>query len=163
MKIKYLILIFLTFASAVNLYGNNNDSDNDSISNKYDKCPDTPDGVCVTKDGCIKEIKRIINFDSSSYEIKKTYISKLNKIKEIALECFGYKIIISGHTDSTADEKFNQNLSKNRALAVKNFLVLNGLDEKRITVKWFGETKPIATNITKDGRFANRRVEILFN
>lgn len=159
-RISFLTILFFTtiiFAEEKII-----DSDNDSISDKYDKCPNTPDGVCVTQDGCIKQMKWIINFDSSSYIIQEQFKKKLNSLNEIGDECFGYKIMISGHTDSTANEKYNHTLSKNRAKAIEKYLIQNGIDKKRITSNWFGETLPTATNVTKEGRYLNRRVEILF-
>lgn len=163
MNLKLFVYIILISTTLLNASDKIVDSDNDSISDKFDKCPGTPDGVCVTKDGCTKELKRIIHFESSSDKITPEYMKKLSSINEIGVECFGYNIVLIGHTDSTADEKYNLKLSKNRALSVKKELLKNGIDPKRITIKWFGETKPIATNVTKEGRFMNRRVEILFN
>ena len=141
---------------------NSNDSDMDNVLNDYDKCPSTPDGVCVDADGCTQKVKRTINFTSSSYLLDKEFEDKLRNIIEIAQECFGYKILITGHTDSTADEKFNKQLSKLRATTINKIFLLNNINPDRITIKWFGESKPKASNITKEGRFENRRVEIVF-
>jgi OOP family OmpA-OmpF porin len=83
-------------------------------------------------------------------------------VVSIAKECFGYKILIVGYTDSTASELYNKNLSKQRALSVATTLLNCGINKSRIVTKWYGETKPIAPNNTKDGRYKNRRVEIKF-
>lgn len=69
-------------------------------------------------------------------------------------------ILISGHTDSTGSETLNQTLSVNRAGAVRNILLANGVTDNRITVIGFGESRPIADNSTAYGRQINRRVEI---
>lgn len=161
MKTIFTLFILITF-TLLHAQETYKDTDKDTIADKYDKCPNTPDGVCVTKDGCIQQIKRIIYFDSSSYEIKEDSINELKSINEISLECFGYTIEISGHTDSTADERFNKNLSQQRAKAVKKQIILNGIEKKRIKTTWYGETMPVTTNVTKEGRALNRRVEILF-
>lgn len=138
------------------------DTDNDTVINEEDKCPNTPDGVCVDEKGCIAKIKRTVHFDTGSHIIDKESQNKINSILEIAAECFGYSIIIHGHTDSTSSEKFNSKLSKQRAVSVKELMVNFGIKEERITIKWHGETKPISSNMTKEGRYNNRRVEILF-
>ena len=141
---------------------NHNDDDFDNVLNSYDKCPSTPDGVCVDADGCTQKVKRVINFNSSSFIVDKKFEEKLKNIIEIAQECFGYKVLIIGHTDSTADEKFNKKLSEQRARTIEKIFLQNNINVDRITTQWFGETKPKASNITKDGRFQNRRVEIIF-
>ena len=68
--------------------------------------------------------------------------------------------MVSGHTDSQGKASSNLRLSKKRAKAVAAFLVLNNVIKERIDIKWFGETKPIADNKTKEGRQKNRRVEM---
>ena len=69
-------------------------------------------------------------------------------------------VIIEGHTDSSGDEAFNQQLSEKRAEAVKAEAVANGANADKITTVGYGETKPIADNSTREGRAKNRRVEI---
>ena len=138
------------------------DNDHDMIENKYDKCPNTPDGVCVDDNGCTQHIKRVIEFNTNSFTINKKNKYKVNNIIEIAQECFGYDIEITGHTDSTYNATYNLSLSKTRALSLKELLILNSIDPKRITTKWYGEIYPISTNVTPKGRAKNRRVEILF-
>ena len=69
------------------------------------------------------------------------------------------KIEISGHTDSQGSDLHNQQLSENRAKEVVDYLMENGIDEKRLKFKGYGKNKPIATNATEEGRQKNRRVE----
>ena len=69
------------------------------------------------------------------------------------------KIEISGHTDSQGSDLHNQQLSENRAKEVVDYLMENGIEEKRLKFKGYGKTKPIATNATEEGRQKNRRVE----
>lgn len=74
----------------------------------------------------------------------------------------GTKIQLEGHTDSIGTKQYNQALSERRALAVKEYLVKEGgIDKARITTVGYGESQPIATNKTKEGRAENRRVEVL--
>ena len=69
------------------------------------------------------------------------------------------KVQIEGHTDAKASHKHNQKLALDRVASVKAYLVGKGVDANRLTTKGFGETKPIASNKTEEGRAKNRRVE----
>lgn len=71
------------------------------------------------------------------------------------------KVEIVGHTDSKGSDDYNLSLSERRARAVVNYLIENGISEKRLTSKGYGETKPIVSNETEEGRQQNRRVEFV--
>jgi OmpA-OmpF porin, OOP family len=155
-----LIFFFLTNIYAEDI--SSNDDDKDMIINKYDKCPNTPDGVCVDKDGCTQVIKRVINFNPSSSTIDENATTEAQNIIEIAQECFGYNIDIIGHTDSTYEANYNLNLSKQRTTNIQKLFLLHGINKERIKLNWFGETQPKSTNVSEEGRKINRRVEIIF-
>lgn len=158
-KSLFLLLVTLTIS-----FGNvnQNDLDNDLVPNNVDKCPNTPEGVFVTRDGCTQEIKRTVYFAHALADLDQENKIKLISMVEILLGAKGYTIHIVGHTDSIADGKTNMILSKRRAYAVKKFLLNSQIKEKDIvSVKWYGETRPVASNITSDGRSQNRRVEII--
>lgn len=70
--------------------------------------------------------------------------------------------VVEGHTDHTGDQVYNQSLSEARSQSVKEKLMSYGISEDRIKTKGFGETQPVASNKTPDGRQANRRVEVIF-
>ena len=69
------------------------------------------------------------------------------------------KIELSGHTDNIGKDDYNLKLSQNRADAVKNYLVSRAVDPNRIDAVGYGETRPIVSNDTKEGRASNRRTE----
>jgi outer membrane protein OmpA-like peptidoglycan-associated protein len=71
------------------------------------------------------------------------------------------KIVVEGHTDSTGSEQTNKELSLERAEAVRDELVSNGVNADRISIQGFGESRPIADNSSQSGRANNRRVEIV--
>jgi len=68
---------------------------------------------------------------------------------------------IAGHTDNTFTTDFNQVLSQNRAVNVRNYFISKGIDPSRLTAKGYGETKPVESNNTEEGRAKNRRVAII--
>ena len=68
-------------------------------------------------------------------------------------------IIISGHTDNVGNPAFNLTLSKKRAFAIKKYLLSKGLLSNQIKTIGYGQTRPIASNRTTEGRYKNRRVE----
>ncbi len=76
-------------------------------------------------------------------------------------ECSSTPVSISAHTDSVGNDQYNQDLSRERAKSVLRFLVQRGIDIGRMNARAFGETKPIDTNDTPEGRKRNRRVELI--
>jgi OOP family OmpA-OmpF porin len=70
------------------------------------------------------------------------------------------RLIITGHTDDVGEEEYNLDLSDQRANAVRNFLIINGIAPAQIETIAKGESEPIADNTTEEGRTANRRVNI---
>ena len=70
------------------------------------------------------------------------------------------KVEVDGHTDNTGSASVNARLSKQRAEAVRQYLIEHGVPEDRLTAKGYGPSKPIASNKTAEGRAQNRRVEL---
>lgn len=132
------------------------DSDGDGVVDSKDKCPNTPKGAIVNKNGCWAFSG--VFFDTDSTKIKSKYSPLFsNAVKVMGLNP-SLTVEIQGHTDSIGAASYNQNLSERRAAAVKKELVNQGVDGSRLTTVGFGETKPIASNHTKEGRAQNRRV-----
>lgn len=103
-----------------------------------------------------------INFDTDKAVIRPADRAELQKAIDFVKQHPGQKISIEGHTDSTGTAKYNQGLSERRAAAVKDYLLKNGVtDGGMIATSGYGQTKPVASNSTKQGRFENRRVEIV--
>jgi outer membrane protein OmpA-like peptidoglycan-associated protein len=102
-------------------------------------------------------------FDTGSFTLKPGAREKLAKVSGIVLAHPGLLLQVEGHTDSVGGDDLNQRLSQQRASAVRDFLVGQGLNENAITAEGFGKTEPVATNDTPEGRQRNRRVEIVVN
>jgi outer membrane protein OmpA-like peptidoglycan-associated protein len=143
------------------------DNDGDGVLDAADLCDGTPRGVQVDENGCpvVEEIKEQltllgVNFVSGSAELTPT---SMDVLKEVANSLIAYPAVmieVRGHTDSTGPSELNRNLSQERAMSVRQALIDLGVAPNRITAVGYGEDYPIASNESKEGRAANRRVEI---
>lgn len=100
-------------------------------------------------------------FDTGSYTLKSGAREKLAKISGILLAYPALKVQVEGHTDSTGTEEYNQRLSEQRAQSVREYLVDQQVPAAAVTAFGFGESMPVATNDTAEGRQQNRRVELV--
>lgn len=100
-------------------------------------------------------------FDTASYTLKPGAREKLAKISGIVLAHPGLVLKVEGHTDSVGSDEYNQALSENRANAVREFLIEQGVAGSTVTAQGFGKTQPVASNDTPEGRQRNRRVELV--
>lgn len=147
------------------------DEDGDGFIGDDDKCPKAPEtrNGFEDDDGCPDEmpeaIKRFtgviqgINFKVGTAEIEKTSLPTLDAAIEILKMHPSIRIEISGHTSSEGTEQRNQELSEQRANAVRNYFVEKGVAEDRIIARGAGPSEPIADNATRQGRQQNRRIE----
>ena len=99
-------------------------------------------------------------FDVGKAAIKPETKTNLDKLSESLMKYPDTDVLIEGHTDSTGAEEMNLELSRQRSQSVSNYLASLGVDPRRFTIMGYGESQPIATNDTTEGRQANRRVEI---
>ncbi len=104
-------------------------------------------------------ILKNVFFETGSAALLPQSVLELTRLKNLLEENPKLDIQINGHTDNVGSEEDNQMLSENRAKAVNDFLVENGINPMRLTYKGFGESQPIDTNETEDGRRNNRRTE----
>lgn len=122
--------------------------------------PPKPKRVEVTADKIV--IREKIQFELNKATIKSDSDALLTEIADVFKENTHIKkVSIEGHTDSQGSDAYNQKLSEQRAKAVLDYLVGKGIDAKRLTSKGLGESKPIASNDTEEGKEQNRRVEFI--
>ncbi|MGE3693042.1 MAG: OmpA family protein [Novosphingobium sp.] len=101
-----------------------------------------------------------VTFDVNSYSLKPQFRDTLDAVAENLKKYPNSLVDVYGHTDSTGSNEYNQTLSENRARTVANYMTSRGVSGARIRSMGFGETMPVASNDTEDGRARNRRVEI---
>jgi OOP family OmpA-OmpF porin len=149
------------------------DSDGDGVSDKFDKCPGTPAGTAVDGSGCpIKFPEPVaqnnattgayyapIQFEFDSSVLKTESYSTLDRLAK-ELRDNNATVTLDGYASAEGTEAYNLNLSKDRANAVKQYLVNAGVPASSITANGYGEANPVASNATEEGRIQNRRVEI---
>ena len=165
------------------------DSDGDGIPDFADLCTHTPLGVAVGQDGCAKksmlaavsdanetsrksveevdaqkllpfETKNIL-FEFNQSDLKPQFFQILDAVAARLEQNPNLNIEIHGHTDNIGSERYNQNLSENRARSVKNYFVSKGIKSERLIPEGFGFKIEEASNETEAGRALNRRVELV--
>jgi OOP family OmpA-OmpF porin len=141
------------------------DSDGDGVYDYLDKCPNTPTGARVDENGCpiiLKETVSIelnIEFDLNRAEIRPQYHNQLKKVADFMRTYPDTTARVEGHTDSAGPSQYNLQLSQKRADSVRQYLINNfRIAPDRLNARGFGESRPIATNTTREGRKKNRRV-----
>lgn len=144
------------------------DSDGDGVPDYKDKCPNTPEGALVDSDGCAKKLTKeiketlYVEFELDKTEVRSEFHPEIGKLAKVLKQYPHSQILLEGHTDSTGSSTYNQKLSKSRAGAVMKVLIDQfNINASRIHVTGMGESQPIATNSTDEGRARNRRVEAI--
>ena len=142
------------------------DSDGDGVPDSRDACPDTPRTHRVDSRGCsivLEEVARIdltVQFDFDRSVVKPEYMAEIRALADFMKANTDVSAVLEGHTDSVGTEAYNQALSMRRVNAVRQVLIDQfGIAASRIRVEGYGETRPIASNDTAEGRAQNRRVQ----
>jgi OOP family OmpA-OmpF porin len=138
------------------------DTDGDGVADYKDQCPDTPAGAVVNELGCSKPlVLEGVNFELDSDQLTGASEAILAPIAQAhKMYHADVALVISGHTDSTGSDAYNQDLSQRRAESVRAYLVSQGSPADKLSAVGYGESNPVADNGTKEGRAQNRRVEL---
>lgn len=102
-----------------------------------------------------------VNFANDKATLLPAAISVLDQVAQTLKEWGNVKVEVAGHTDSNNTDAYNQKLSQRRAQSVCDYLISKGVDATRLKPVGYGESQPIADNNTEEGRFKNRRVELI--
>jgi OmpA-OmpF porin, OOP family len=152
------------------------DADNDGVNDCDDKCPATPSGTIVGPDGCPQKVVidlRGVNFKfdrpkkgetdiaSALAEPTADSIAILDQAVDTLQRYPQVQVSVAGYTDSVGTDTYNQSLSERRAKIVYDYLTSHGIDVSRLQgPTGYGETNPIDSNDTNEGRARNRRTEL---
>ncbi len=101
-----------------------------------------------------------IMFDVDRAVLKEQYKGELSELAAILNKYEDTNILLEGHTDSTGSDEYNLDLSKKRSQSVANYLATQNVNPTRFTIMGYGESQPIASNESPEGRAQNRRVEV---
>ena len=156
----------------VNAEGCELDSDGDGIVDAMDKCPTV---FAKTADGCPAPVvvapepaplpKKLVlegvNFDNDKATLRPESSAILDKAAAALKEWGDVKVEVAGYTDDRSSDEHNLKLSQHRAETVRSYLIGKGIEANRLIAKGYGESQPIADNNTDEGRFKNRRVELV--
>jgi len=115
-----------------------------------------------SKVSCKPEIIKLegVYFNHDSAELRSASVATLDKAVATLNRRASIHVEVAAHTDSSGSDGYNQSLSERRAASVMDYLVAHGIDASRLTSKGYGESQPVVSNGTKEGRAKNRRVEL---
>lgn len=144
------------------------DADRDGVPDICDRCPDTPAGTKVDRNGCPERKKVCITlnvmFDFDKSTIKPEFEPDLARVTSFLGVYPTATAIIEGHTDSTGPSEYNHWLSFRRADSIIRHLITTyGIRPDRLAARGYGESRPVADNGTIDGRRKNRRIEAIID
>ncbi len=147
----------------VDQYGCELDSDGDGVLDRKDNCPDTPPDTDVDTVGC--PFPEIIDLPGVSFRTNSDMLldganTTLNSVAQILIDNEDLVVEVAGHTDADGDAAYNEDLSRRRANSVRNYLLDVGVDPTRVSAEGYGESRPVADNVTAEGKARNRRVEL---
>ena len=111
------------------------------------------EGILVTFDSGLL-------FDVNSYQLRSTTKANLDELAGVLNKYDDTEVLVAGHTDSSGSDDYNQTLSEKRSSAVRGYLAAKGVPPSRLTTVGYGESEPVATNDSENGRQQNRRVEV---
>jgi outer membrane protein OmpA-like peptidoglycan-associated protein len=148
--------------------GCSRDSDADGVPDGRDECPATPNGAPVDERGCRilfqggekRVVLQGVNFEFNKATLTDSARVILSEVAKSLAANPGVRVEVGGHTDSKGGNAYNLALSRERAKAVEDFLEANGVSPAQITSRGYGESRPVASNRTEEGRAQNRRVEL---
>jgi OOP family OmpA-OmpF porin len=137
------------------------DADKDGVTDDMDQCPNTPLGVAVDAKGC--PLKASIVLEGVTFDVNSARLTIQSQpiLDEVAAGLKKHprlKVELQGHTDDTGPDAYNLSLSRKRADSVREYLLTQGVPGTQLTAKGYGETQPLESNKTPEGRAKNRRV-----
>lgn len=144
------------------------DSDGDGVVDPSDNCPNTASGARVDSRGCaivFEEGKTTLVLDGVTFltgraELSPNAMTILDRVAASLVNAKDVRVEVQGHTDNTGSNATNMRLSSRRAEAVRDYLVMKGVDASRLSARGYGPSAPVASNATAEGRTQNRRVEL---
>lgn len=139
------------------------DSDSDGVIDSLDECPNTMAKSKVDSVGCMTLVNLNINFDTNKSNIKDSYNTRIVEFANMLKANPKLKATIGAHTDSVGSDAYNQKLSERRAASTVEALKALKVDASKIKAVGYGETKPVASNDTVEGKAENRRVEAVMS
>ena len=142
------------------------DTDVDGVADFQDACARAPAGTRVDASGCPLAGERIaivtnINFDSDHTDVRGDVRTRLSRVVQLLKEMPQIDVQIVGYTDDIGSAQYNLSLSLRRAESVRDYIVTRGIDHMRLSVAGRGNTEPLVSNSTPEGRAVNRRVEFV--
>ncbi len=140
-----------------------NDMDGDSVDDSSDICPDTAANTAVSQSGCglFDTVLSEVTFKPGTYWLTPKSRRVIDDVVGTLLAFPEARIEVQAHADSEGPDEINDIISDARAEAVVNYMLKHGVGSKQLIAKGYGESQPIATNDTPEGRRKNRRIQLM--
>ncbi len=145
------------------------DQDGDGVYDGLDSCNNTPRGAKVDSRGCevVERVEPIarevvlnnVNFASNSADILPASYATLDQVAASLVDNPEIRVEIHGHADAMGESSYNLSLTQRRAESVRAYMIAAGVSPERMRARGFGESQPVASNDSSEGRAMNRRVE----
>ncbi len=143
------------------------DQDGDGVADYRDLCPEIPGAkdnsgcprLTQAEEAVLELAQKEVQFETGSAILKKESLKTLNQVVQILKDYPHYQLIIRGHTDDRGMAASNQKLSEKRAKTCYDYLLKEGISDRRMKYEGLGESEPIRSNNSTEGRKLNRRVE----
>jgi outer membrane protein OmpA-like peptidoglycan-associated protein len=139
-----------------------NDRDADGIDDREDYCPDQPGTLALR--GCptdVQDYTLVVTFELDGNELDPADRQQLDRlVTNFATYPSGSRLVVEGHTDNQGNDAHNNALSQRRAETVRDYLVAAGVPSSAITLEFYGATRPLAPNTSRENRAENRRAEV---
>ena len=143
------------------------DSDRDGVADYLDQCSGTPAGAEVDETGCPVEDEVLLTINRLGFAFDSAQLDRSSRaaldraVDVIKSHSQAVNLDVVGHTDSRGSDEYNQKLSERRAAAVVDYLVSKGVSRSSLNASGKGESEPMASNDSDEGRAQNRRVELV--
>ena len=125
--------------------------------------PPRADPITTGSLDCQARFRRLLDLQVVNYGYNSTAAAtspeRIDQLVAVAASCPTIRLEVDGHTDSIGSPSFNRALSERRAAVIVEALVLHGIEPDRLVAVGYGETRPVASNLTPEGRARNRRIE----
>jgi len=158
-----LTFIFISGCAVTEYQSKWSDDDKDGVANIADKCPESVEALVVNRHGCslFSGTLEGVDFETNELVLNETAYPTLDELASGLIEYPETIVGVHAHTDNRGKARLNLELSKLRVMKVVEYLVDKGVAGRQLKPYGYGESRPLVSNATADGRLRNRRIDVV--